>query len=713
MAMVELAGTTRRAVVRSERFMEWQRELIRGSSYSARKRRENESECHQPAKKCCMVKKSGTSGSGSGSDEIELLLPDEDKERNGSNVAAASAPPPAGGNADEDGGLLGSRGIKVMAKKEQQHNHHHHHHHHHQQQQQQQQQVHHQVEHKKGLNGKATKMGSKHDPDYHKPPDEGNCRMRRCHGSSKQEQDQQQQLGASPMRRTQRRSSEQPQQQQQHQSDQRSFRFLTRNRGVSPPVIPAAAVPSKASKRSKRVAQRLANEEPPPPPLKLPKLHLVLTRKEIQEDWMKITGHKYSGKPKKSTLIQRGLALCTALTCPSSIRYLNDPQSGWMAACSTPTSPCERSPLASSSAPRIARLAKHHGSVRSVYSHRGLDKRKKGTLLYSSKHWAGSPRGSGRPRVAVPIGEVGDALITNSGLRASDTLLVVNFGPYLRRLPIKRVCVWATVALVLFQLRDFVGVIMGTIVLSMIGNTFISWAEEYLPGRRRFLIATMYVVIIAVLTGLGIMYIPRLLQEGANIIGRIQLFNFLQQSENPYSLLSEKLKSALGENVTDQLERFLLAVMRPDSVVRESMAGNTAQRSIIFQQLIKEYSGAMVAWLATLISATSRFALQSFVSLIFSFLFVWDAPSVKAGIQSLKQTRLSVVYEEIAPVDWILTTELGGFDAHLKLHPLLALGVLVFAEHALGVWGLIAAVPMAVFFIEYVIKRNSCYQENV
>jgi predicted PurR-regulated permease PerM len=44
--------------------------------------------------------------------------------------------------------------------------------------------------------------------------------------------------------------------------------------------------------------------------------------------------------------------------------------------------------------------------------------------------------------------------------------------------------------------------------------------------------------------------------------------------------------------------------------------------------------------------------------------------------------------------------------AHLKLHPLLALGVLVFAEHTLGVWGLLVAVPMAVFFIEYVIKRN-------
>eukprot|EP00246_Nothoceros_aenigmaticus_P011485 TRINITY_DN3137_c0_g1_i1.p1 TRINITY_DN3137_c0_g1~~TRINITY_DN3137_c0_g1_i1.p1 ORF type:complete len:167 (+),score=27.54 TRINITY_DN3137_c0_g1_i1:414-914(+) len=106
----------------------------------------------------------------------------------------------------------------------------------------------------------------------------------------------------------------------------RELRSLTRNRGSETPPPPPSVPASKATKRSKRVAQRLANEEPPPPPLKLPKLHLALTRKEIQEDWLSMTGHKYSGKPKKSTLIQRGLGLCTALTCPSTIRYLNDPQ---------------------------------------------------------------------------------------------------------------------------------------------------------------------------------------------------------------------------------------------------------------------------------------------------------------------------------------------------------------------------------------------------
>lgn len=44
------------------------------------------------------------------------------------------------------------------------------------------------------------------------------------------------------------------------------------------------------------------------------------------------------------------------------------------------------------------------------------------------------------------------------------------------------------------------------------------------------------------------------------------------------------------------------------------------------------------------------------------------------------------------------------YSAHLKLHPLLVLSVLVVAEHLLGVWGLMLAVPLTVFALDYVIK---------
>lgn len=48
------------------------------------------------------------------------------------------------------------------------------------------------------------------------------------------------------------------------------------------------------------------------------------------------------------------------------------------------------------------------------------------------------------------------------------------------------------------------------------------------------------------------------------------------------------------------------------------------------------------------------------------------------------------------------------YSAHLKLHPLLVLTVLVVAEHSLGVWGLLLAVPLTVFALDYCICYPHC-----
>lgn len=44
------------------------------------------------------------------------------------------------------------------------------------------------------------------------------------------------------------------------------------------------------------------------------------------------------------------------------------------------------------------------------------------------------------------------------------------------------------------------------------------------------------------------------------------------------------------------------------------------------------------------------------------------------------------------------------YSAHLRLHPLLVLVVLVVAEHSFGVWGLLLAVPGSVFLLDYIIR---------
>lgn len=179
------------------------------------------------------------------------------------------------------------------------------------------------------------------------------------------------------------------------------------------------------------------------------------------------------------------------------------------------------------------------------------------------------------------------------------------------------------------------------------------------------------------------------------------------------------------------------------------------------------------------------------VSLILSFLLMWDLPAISRGVASLKTSRVAPIYNTVAPslevfatlfgkalqaqariamVNTILTmlgmwllaipgmgllstfvficgfipiagviistvpigfvalTEYGFmklalvilmitgvhfveayglnpaiYSAHLKLHPLVVLMVLVVAEHSLGVWGLLLAVPLCVFTLDYII----------
>lgn len=267
---------TRRAVIRSEKFMEWQRELSSTrAAYGGRRRTYDEMEA---------ATINGIKG--------------HQKKRNSSDEEAAKG---SKGSEEMDvgGELPEINTTKARVKK------------------QQQQQQCEQPDSKRLLDPKSKKV------EACDPKDTEGGRLRRCKqagmlDSQRDDPLQQIQQQTCPNQPTRSRTQHVPSADQDLQSSKRNavgetaaFVSLPSNRG---------------SKRSRRAARRLAYEEPQPPPLKLPKLHLVLTRKEIQDDWIKITGHKYSGKPKKSTLIQLGLGLCTSLTCPSTIRYLHDPQ---------------------------------------------------------------------------------------------------------------------------------------------------------------------------------------------------------------------------------------------------------------------------------------------------------------------------------------------------------------------------------------------------
>jgi len=79
-------------------------------------------------------------------------------------------------------------------------------------------------------------------------------------------------------------------------------------------------------------------------------------------------------------------------------------------------------------------------------------------------------------------------------------------------------------------------------------------------------------------------------------------------------------------------------------------------------------------------------------------------------MKKLCQQQLALVILMVACIHVIEAYGLNPaiYSAHLKLHPLLVLTVLVVAEHSLGVWGLLLAVPLTVFVLDYAIRYPAC-----
>ncbi|KAL4858147.1 putative transport protein YdbI [Chlorella vulgaris] len=365
-------------------------------------------------------------------------------------------------------------------------------------------------------------------------------------------------------------------------------------------------------------------------------------------------------------------------------------------------------------------------------------------------------------------------------------------------LPWQKAFSWVVVAMVASQLSDFFGITMGTFIVSFVGNGFVQSGRDWLPlrrfspqDRRRFLVVTYYTAIVSLFTLFGVLIIPDVVREGADLVSRLQ-------TENLWVVVLEKMRKGLGEGAMDSLERFLL-IASSDDVTRaidfatlDTIAGGarTQYLGMALQNVLRQYTNAAATIVSELLSFTTKFAVG--ISLILSFMVVWDLPTIKRGVQSLRTSRIAPIYNTVAPsleifatlfgkalqaqariaaVNTILTalgmwalklpgagllslfvffcgfipiagviistvpiafvalTEYGFtklalvllmitgvhfveayglnpaiYSAHLKLHPLLVLTVLVVAEHSLGVWGLLLAVPLTVFALDYVVR---------
>lgn len=236
----------------------------------------------------------------------------------------------------------------------------------------------------------------------------------------------------------------------------------------------------------------------------------------------------------------------------------------------------------------------------------------------------------------------------------------------LAKIDAKRFTSWLTLIVALCVLRPFFPVIVGTFILGYVANSVVVWVSRLTRAHvpRRAVVAFFYTFIITAISGFSLMTIPTVVRES-------QYFITTLQSENPYVYVANSLRKALGDDLTGKLETYVLfSIEMPEAAAKGKLpaagaafvgASNTAvaeewseERSrrlgMLLQKSLRNYIAATVSLITKLLGASTKVIFKALLSLLFSFMIMWDLPVIAAGVRRLKTSRLSFVYDELAPV---------------------------------------------------------------
>jgi hypothetical protein len=239
----------------------------------------------------------------------------------------------------------------------------------------------------------------------------------------------------------------------------------------------------------------------------------------------------------------------------------------------------------------------------------------------------------------------------------------------------KKLYVWAAFLGLAWSMRSFYGIMLGTFVLSYIGASVVrftmGWGNRLLnrfklPSLHRRMWSLIYVL--AVLTAmctLTIVTVPR-------VVGETNYLSLVIESENPYVFVADGIRNILGPEATSKLETFLLTITPEEgrnfaSGVMAAQAGaeggrvgmdaaagawNTARFSRFAKLLefsLKGYVKSGFYLLQRLVTQSTSFIYKGILSLLLSFMIIWDLPKLAQGARGLQNSRLRFAYDVLAP----------------------------------------------------------------
>jgi predicted PurR-regulated permease PerM len=258
--------------------------------------------------------------------------------------------------------------------------------------------------------------------------------------------------------------------------------------------------------------------------------------------------------------------------------------------------------------------------------------------------------------------------------------------------------IWgATIGIVLL-LRHLFPVIFITFVLTYMGHSLVMQMTRRLPYRRLNLVA-VYTALLLLIAAMGLIVVPRMFAEARNLAR-------LYVAQEPGA------PAAPPAPVEDQVTVIDPRTQRIADAVMIQLLGREAfqsyRQSESYGRLLEQIDQAVEGFIPRIVDGVRQFVNGAFVltfhfllSIIFSFLILWDLPRLRQSLAQFAHGRTAEIYAEVAPGIRAFVVMLGrAFEAQ----SLIALVNTLLTSIGFFILGIpsIALLAPIVFFCSYI-----------
>ena len=223
---------------------------------------------------------------------------------------------------------------------------------------------------------------------------------------------------------------------------------------------------------------------------------------------------------------------------------------------------------------------------------------------------------------------------------------------------IQKWVIWGVLAYVVYLMHSLFTVVFLTFILSYIGNSAVSFLTRRFQYRR-FNLTLIYFVFISLLLAFASVVIPRVFSEALDLaqhqIVESQSDTMPQVPVAMHGPLADGDTQAraaspvLTRETKKYLDRAIIQIMGRDYF-------QTFRKSSAYDDLVVKVEDYITAFIPRIVDGVKGFvnnllkvAFHFLLSIIFSFLIIWDLPRLSESVRSFGQGRTAEAYAEISP----------------------------------------------------------------